>query len=475
VSFSSGRRILLNTGALAGSNLWRILVSFLIQLLVARRLGLESLGYYTVAMAYLNVSQVLSEAGLPMLLVRDLAQEPAQRRAVARLALGVQLGAACLVALGLIVLTWLLPYPPPLQAALWLVGASLPFFAITSVGETLFQAGERMEYLLGVEGAINLLILALSLVVLWQGGDVVPLLAVVVVAQVISAALAVWLVARSRLLAPPQVPMTTPAATRLRQAMPFFGLSLADVLLQRLDILLLSAVGGPQVVGIYSAAYNLLRVAIKLIQSFWRALYPTLSRLYYTARPRYLQLAAMGLHYGLLACIGAAALGAALAEEVIQLLYATADPASAAVLRVLVWLMPLFLVESAAITQLLVEQRARASLMLSAAHLLALAALILVLTAVGGAQGAAWGALLAQAIGTGIGLWLTRARRPGPAPAARWPALPAAALAYALASWLPAPWPLQAVAGLGAYLVVLVLGQAVAPADIRRLRQAVRR
>src|SRR5438874_11553797 len=85
----TGRRILMNTGAMASSNLWRIMISFALQLLIARKLGLAGLGAYTIALAYLNVCQVVSELGLPGLLVRDLAQTPTHRRSYFRIALGV--------------------------------------------------------------------------------------------------------------------------------------------------------------------------------------------------------------------------------------------------------------------------------------------------------------------------------------------------------------------------------------------------
>lgn len=68
----TGRRVLVNTGALTSASLYRIGTSFVLQLLIARNLGIEGLGHYTIAMAYLNVSQVISELGLPALLVHDL-------------------------------------------------------------------------------------------------------------------------------------------------------------------------------------------------------------------------------------------------------------------------------------------------------------------------------------------------------------------------------------------------------------------
>ncbi|OUC09823.1 hypothetical protein RY27_00510, partial [Litorilinea aerophila] len=172
---STGRRVLVNTGALTSSSLWRIALSFVLQVLIARGLGVAALGQYTVAMAYLNVSQVISELGLPVLLVRDLAQMPTRRRAYFRTALWVQMASALLTWGGLVLLTLVLPFSASTRPALWLVGASLPFFAVTSVCETLFQAGERMELVMGIEMLVNLLIVAVSLVALWLGGEVLHL------------------------------------------------------------------------------------------------------------------------------------------------------------------------------------------------------------------------------------------------------------------------------------------------------------
>ncbi|RIK53909.1 MAG: hypothetical protein DCC57_07590 [Chloroflexi bacterium] len=368
-----GRRTLLNAGALTGSNLWRIAVSFLLQIAVARRLGLEALGHYTLLMAVLNIGQVLSELGLPLLLVRDLARRPDLRRARLRQALIVQGAAALITAAGLVALTALLPTGSPLRPALWWIAASWPLYAALSACETLFQAAERMELLLGVEAAINLLTALASIGVLWLHGTVVHLAAVVALAQVVS--------------------------VLARQARPFLGLALADVLLQRLDMVLVGLVGGATTAGLYSAAYNLVRVAVKIIQSVWRALYPTLSRLSAQAPARYRRWLGLSLRYGLPACGGAAAVGAVLAAPLLALLYG--------VLRILLWVMPLFFVESALITHFLVQQRPHAALRLTAAHVAAMALLLPPGVWLGGAVGAAWAALLAQAAGVLVGLLRT--------------------------------------------------------------------
>lgn len=408
---SLARSLLRNTGALAAANTGRIVVSFLVQLLVARGLGLEALGQYTVAMAYLNISQVLCEAGLPLWAVRTLAQAPHLRRAVLRRSILVE-GLAALVLWGLLMLlARLLPYPATTQAALGWVGVSLPFFAITSAVGTLFQAAERMELLLAVELTINALILAASGWVIVQGGNVADLLWVVVVAQVCGLALAALLLVHQRLLAGPQQKLPFAWRDLAHGVAPFFGLSLTDVLLQRLDILLLSLLGDPRLLGSYSAAYNLVRVVIKLLQSLWRGVYPTLARLQMTTPLRAAHLAQRLLVGGGLVCIAGAAVGSLVAGPVLGLVYGVADAQAAAALAWLVWQGPIFFVETYTITWLLVTGRARAALAVSGLHVVLLVVLLPLGARLQGTVGAAWGTLAAQAAGAQTGWLQTRRGR----------------------------------------------------------------
>jgi len=416
----TGRRILINTSALAGSSLWRIVMSFLLQLLIARQLGGISLGQYTIVLAYLHLCQVISELGLPTLLVRDLAQMPWLRRSYFWLVLRVQGGAALLVWVALIAITALLPLPETTRILLWVVGASLPFYAITSASQMLFQSGERMEYVMAIEVLINTLILLLSMVVLWRGGGIVQLVALLVFTQMISAGASLFFVHRSALLSGRQDAVDWQWSMLWHRSGPFLGLALADVMLQRADIVLLSIFGGEMLVGIYSAAYNLLRVALKLIQNFWAALYPTLSRLYHHLPTHYRRLSEFATHYSMLSLLGAAAIGSGVIPILLQFIYGNEFNDSASVLQILLWTAPFYLLENYTQTLLMVERRPLQSLLISGVHLGALVLLLPTLIAVAtefpvgnsspamGALGAAVAVLVASALGAALSIYLCK-------------------------------------------------------------------
>lgn len=470
----TGRRVLLNTGALAGSSLWRIAISFVLQVLIARMLGVAQLGQYISALAFLNLAQVVSELGLPNLLVRDLAQEPEQRRVYFFTALRFQLISALLTWLALIGLSMVLPISTDLRTMLWLVGASLPFYAVTSVGQTLFQASERMELVMGVDGLINTLILALSVGLLFLGGQARQLIAVLVFTQAISAGVSLLLATRNRLLPRIEAPISVTWAELWRDARPFYGLSLADVLLHRLDILLLNVVGGDLLIGVYSIAYSLVRVVIKLIQSYWKALYPTFSRLRLESPSQYRRLAALGLRYGLMIALPGAALTLGLAGPVLTLLYGDKALASVRTFQTLVWMTPFFLVEMYAITLLMAERFPRQSLLLTGVHIGGVALLLPPLTFYSGALGAALAMVMASALGATGGLYLLHRHHISIRVDKLWALLAATALAGAVSLWPPLPWIARGLLGGLLYLAVIWISGVFTPEDRALFWRAVR-
>ena len=469
---SVGRRVLVNTGSLTGSSLWRIFISFVLQILISRVLGVAEFGQYISVLAFLNVSQVVSELGLPTLLVRNLAQRPDLRRPYFSLALRVQLTAALITWICLVLLTWILPLSSATQTALWLVGASLPFYAITSVSQTLFKAGERMELVMGVEGTINTLILLLSVATLWWGGGIILLVGVLVLTQAVSAALCTLLVVRNHLVTGPRSDANVTWHTLWHAARPFYWLSLADVLLHRLDILLLNVFAGDLITGIYSIAYSVVRIIVKLIQSYWQALYPTLSRLYQHAYDQYQRLSSLSLRYGLIIVLPVAAIGFGVAANVLYLIYDDAAAASVTVFQILVWTTPFFLIEMYTATQLMATGYPHLSLRVTWVHILAVLILLPILTSQLHAVGAAI-SLVVATVGGAIagGILMRNCSLPLHVPRVAI-LLGATCVAGLLATLLPLPWLVRAFCGGGAYLVIIWWTGVFAPSDKQIFRDA---
>jgi len=469
-----GRRVLVNASALTSSSLWRIGVTFVLQLLIARVLGVQALGIYTVALAFLNVGQVVSELGLPALLTRDLASLPRWRRAYFYASLRYQTIASLVVWVGLTSLAFLLPYGAEARWALILIGASLPLYAVTSASETQFRAAERMELVMGVEMFVNLLILLFSVGLLVSGAGIVMLIGVLVGTQAVSAATCAIILRQAHIFAPSQEAVEVKSVELWRRTSAFFWLSIVEVLQQRLDVLLLSVIAGPTVTGIYSVAYNLVRVAIKLIQSYWQALYPTFSRVYSEVDERYQTLSDLSLRYGLMLLLPATAITSGVSEGLTRLIYTDAFDTSAVVLRWLIWITPVVFVESFAGTQLLVRRRPRDSIAVLGVNVVVLFATLPFLVKPWGAIGAAWASLFSAAAGATTGWALLRAsgfRFSGSK--AAW-MLGASIIAALSAAFLPVAWIVQAGIAAAVYAMLIWVAGVISSEDIARFRNTVR-
>jgi O-antigen/teichoic acid export membrane protein len=239
-----------------------------------------------------------------------------------------------------------------------------------------------------------------------------------------------------------------------------------------MDILLLNVLAGDYVTGVYSLAYSVVRVAIKLIQSYWRALYPTLSRLQRHADAQYRKLATLSLRYGLMAALPGAAIGVGVGGELLFLLYGSASDESVVVFQILIWATPLFLVETYAITQLMVAHLPQRSLAITGLHIAVVVIFLPLLTLEYDAAGAALSVLLASSTGVLSGLYALRHRGIPCQIGGTWALLLAALVAGGLAVMFPAPWPVRLlVAGLSYLLLVWATG-VFSPDDRQYLRQA---
>jgi O-antigen/teichoic acid export membrane protein len=484
---ASAKRIVANTSALSAASLWRIGVAFALQVVVGRMLGAAGLGSYALAMALLNVAQICVEAGMPALLVRELAPAGSPRRAGYLQARTIMVSVALLIALGAAAGALLMSgfAGSTRGLALALLFLSLPFYALQVSSLTVFEAGERFELVLLFDGLANGALLLAGMVVLVAGGSLTALFVTLVAVQALVALPALLTVRR---MAPwfAQGADSKPAPRRalVRRALPTFGLALTDVLQQRIDLLLVGLLASPAITGLYAAATALVRVLVKLAQAWWRALFPTLSRMHGDDVAQAGRLTAMATRLGTLFMVGAAALLTTAAEPMVTLIFGAEYAPAASALRILAWSAPLYLLLARAMVLLLVVRRPRAALLVALAQVAAV--LILLPIAVVWSSSVTF-AVLAVVAAAGVALavsaWLLAdARRATAAEMDGFPTsfgrsaltVTASASVTALIMQIPAGWPLQSLLAGGAVLALCALTGTLHSSDFARLRQVLR-
>lgn len=301
--------------------------------IVARSLGVDRLGVYAYAMGVAGVFGLLPNMGISTIVTRGIARDPHVGAGLVRAALRAQALLAGGIFLVIPAFAAILPGQPvplgyvALAATQLAIGTlSWPFLAVLG-GNARYDRLAVAELLAGAAGSLFLLLAAVS-----QGG-----VAAFLWAHVLAAVVAV-LVARR--VAIPLLPQGRAPAIRqaalLREAAPLGAAAAVTSLYTRLDILLLGQMASTGVLGLYSAAYKPINLALSFGNTMAGTLLPLMAREPQSGVPMAFERAVRGL--GIAAPALALALSG-LGGPLLHLAFGADFAAGAPVLTLLAWSM----------------------------------------------------------------------------------------------------------------------------------------
>ena len=470
------QRLVGNTAALSLAQLVRVGFNTVLSLLIARQLGAAGFGKYGVLTAYINVFQVLAMAGVPRLVIRGMARAPEEEREWFRRTVASQvLTAACSTGI-LILLVHILSHPPDTTRALIIAAMSLVPFGLSSATEVAFRAREKMGLITVTQTASMVTQAIGSVWVLLMGGGIVGLAWMVVLGQVVAAIVGVRIADRMRLWNAFRIDLKG-AMYLVRHAKDFFLVSSSVVVFSRLDVLILAQMVGEEAVGVYNAAYLIIRVVNFLSVSYSDAAYPVFSRLYDGARGRFKSLLHQSLLFGTAATLLIAILLAVVAEPVIGLLYQGQEYLiSARLLRIEAPFTVVFVWNALLSSGLMAADLQHRSVVVSGAKLGLGLVYYLVLTAWLGVTGTAIATVVAGTTGTALNyFFLSRELHSlDLMTLAAKPLMAGAILVATLWAAQSLPWPGLVVGGTVFYVLLLLALRILSVEDIRHLREAIR-
>jgi PST family polysaccharide transporter len=299
--------------------------------ILARVLGAERLGEYAYAMGFAALFGLLPNMGISTIVTRAIARDPAAGEEVFRSALRAQglLAGGIMIVIPAVAL--LLPVQPvsllfiELAAAQLAIGTlSWPYLAVLG-GRAHYDRLAIAELAAGVFGTISLFAAAALY------GGVIAFL----VAQVLAAGIAA-LVARQS--AAPFLPtgrtQTMALSTLLRQGAPFGAGAAVQSLYTRLDILLLGQMATTVALGLYSAAYKPINMAVYFGVTAAGTLFPLMVQTPKGSAPDALGRALRGLG---VAAPAMALIFSGLAAPLLQTLYGDEFAPAAPILIMLAW------------------------------------------------------------------------------------------------------------------------------------------
>ncbi len=298
--------------------------------ILARVLGVDRLGVYAYAMGVAALFGLLPNMGISTLVTRAIARDPADA-GVTRAALRAQL---LLAAGALIVITAfaaILPRQPVplgyvvLAATQLAIGTlSWPYLAVLA-GRARYDRVAMAELAIGAAGTVAVLVAA----VLRRG------VGAFLWAHVLAAAFAVMVTRRAAFSFLPRERREALRLDRLfRKAVPFGATAAVQSLYTRLDILLLGQMASTAALGLYSAAYKPVNMAVYFGATVAGTLLPVMAQMREPGMPASFERAVR-----VLSAVGPAmALTlSGLANPLLYVLYGTEFTAATPILVVLAW------------------------------------------------------------------------------------------------------------------------------------------
>lgn len=271
---------------------------FMVVLLIilSRYLGVENLGIFTFALAFVSVFELFLDFGLRDLGVRDVARDLSLTGKYQGNLFVWQSILFCMVYFVMVIVIHLLKYDAYTRNIIYLLGAATFLRKIKFTFRIFFQAHNRfdLDTLLVAIERIALLCICTVVIVLWK--DLLLLSLAFLCVRVIDIAILFMVLHYKVHSIQPKFDFSFIRAYQI-DAFPR-GLSIVIfVLLSYLDTIMLKQMIGYQEVGFYNIAYKVYEGVIAAPLIFYLVVLPRLSQLYVSDRQRHWQLSSHVVKY----------------------------------------------------------------------------------------------------------------------------------------------------------------------------------
>ncbi|MFW5708915.1 MAG: flippase [Chloroflexota bacterium] len=291
-----------NVASLLASNLGVTFVGFVISWLMARYLGDELYGKYVFALSVAMLMLSVADLGLQKVATREMAKTPDQSGTL--LFTAFVLRSLGYIVMGTVFLTVAprLSEMEGLQSITILVVVIVTALGLTDVLNSVFIAHERMEFDLLTRVSERVLAVSLVATIIFMGGDLQAIAAVLAVAGAAGVLIAFFNL--RRFISVQDLRFSLPTARSLLRNGAPMGLSLlVFAFYSRFDVLLLGMLRSSAEVAWFSIAYTLVLTVSTLATAGSQAFFPVFARLLYQDREQGLSLLKTTLRFGLVTSV----------------------------------------------------------------------------------------------------------------------------------------------------------------------------
>lgn len=384
----SAQRVFKNTVALALSTGMERLFTFGLTVYIARALGADAVGQFSIVWSLLMIFQTVSCLGQDQIMVREVARSRSEAGMFLTNGSVIALGGGVLGTLTMLVTAQVLGYDAKVLSYTYVAGLSLIPGSLAMVGEAVIQGLEQMQYVTLGRTASGLVKLGLTIPLLYFGVGLWSVFLVIALANLVLYLLYLWVLRRSMRLQGFRLNRQL-AWYIVRMAGTFVVISLFGVVFKQVDILMLGKLRDTATVGIYSTAYRLVRVGMQFMPALMIALFPVMSEVYVRTPDQLGSIARRVIKLLLTLFIPLAVVTTVLADRIILLLYGPGYEGSVLVLRMLVWMLVLFAVNAVLFRTMLASDNERVTMRIAGINMVSSVVLNLLLIPRWGAYGVA--------------------------------------------------------------------------------------
>ena len=274
---SSLPRLAGNAASILSSDVLNRATTFALYALVARYLGTFEFGQLSLALTLFYIFQVLATAGLKTLVTREVAKDRANTGRYLFNGSVVAAAASLLSILILLVFVRLMKYSSETTSIILLLSIGLLPSALSAICESIFQAWERMHYIVCANLPVNVAKIILTFVLLTRGYGL-NYTVIILMCSFIFVLCIEWIIIyisiRNLILKmEPRFLLEL-----VRSASTFLGIDIFVAVFSSIYIVLLSKMTSETEVGLFSAVAQLLTPVMLVMQSIAVSVFPVMCR-----------------------------------------------------------------------------------------------------------------------------------------------------------------------------------------------------
>lgn len=339
------RTVAFNTLLQAAGRVAVLGISLISISLLTRYLGVSAFGQFNLVIVYMALFMTMADAGLNTIAVRELASKRADMNRFGLL-LGLRLALSTAVAILASLVVFLLPYEPAVKIVAAIMSITIITNGLTATLMSALQA--RLDFRLPViidAGSkvfttLGYFLLVTAFVVPQPDYRLYAVGIIYVLASLISLAVVLLNMARTSTLVRLRYDKVVWRQLFLQSA-PLAIVAILGVINYRLDIVILSLLKEPFVVGIYSIAYRFLEIALPFAGFFIATTFPLFARLVEEKSDRIRLLTQRSFDFLMLASLPIAFGAFAVAPQLVEIIGGAAFGESVLPLRILLLTIPL--------------------------------------------------------------------------------------------------------------------------------------